>query len=138
MVVLIDTNVIIDFLVTREPFYKSASMVIEKCSNGELEGFVAFHTIPNLWYIFRKIPEEQRRIWIEKICDCLKVVGASHESVVKAIKMNNFKDFEDCLQDRCAEEIKADFIVTRNIADFSESKVPAIEPETLLKIISRK
>lgn len=136
MVVLVDTNVIIDFLATREPFYQAASQVMEKCSTGELQGYVAFHTIPNLWYILRKVPEEQRRNWIEKICDCLEVVGASHESVVKAIRMNNFKDFEDCLQDRCAEEANADFIVTRNAADFAESMAPAIEPEELLKRLS--
>lgn len=136
MVVLVDTNIIIDFLATREPFYQPASQVMEKCSNGELDGCVAFHTIPNLWYILRKVPEEKRRIWIEKICDCLKVVGASHESVVQAIKMNNFKDFEDCLQDRCAKEAKADYIVTRNTFDFTESQIPAIEPEELLKRIS--
>lgn len=133
MVVLVDTNIIIDFLATREPFYQAASQVMEKCSTGEIEGCVAFHTIPNLWYILRNVPEEQRRIWIEKICECLKVVGASHESVIQAIKMNNFRDFEDCLQDRCAEEANADFIVTRNTADFAESKVAAIEPEELLK-----
>lgn len=133
MVVLVDTNIIIDFLATREPFYQFASKVMEKCSTGEIEGCVAFHTIPNLWYILRRAPEVQRRNWMERICDCLKVVGASHESVVQAIRMNNFKDFEDCLQDRCAEEAKADFIVTRNPADFVESKIPAIEPEELLK-----
>ena len=83
MVVLVDTNVIIDFLATREPFYESSSQVIEKCTTGELEGCVAFHTIPNLWYILRKIPEEQRRSCIGEVCDCLKVVGASHESVVE-------------------------------------------------------
>lgn len=136
MVVLVDTNVIIDFLATREPFYQAASQVMEKCSTGELQGYVAFHTIPNLWYILRKVPEEQRRTWMEKICDCLEVVGASHESVVQAIRMNSFKDFEDCLQDRCAKEANADFIVTRNVADFSESTVPAIEPEELLKRIT--
>lgn len=138
MVVLVDTNIIIDFLATREPFYESSSQVIEKCTTGELEGCVAFHTIPNLWYILRKIPEEQRRSCIGEVCDCLKVVGASHESVVEAIKMSDFKDFEDCLQDRCAEEVNADYIVTRNISDFIGSKVPAIEPQELLKRISNK
>ena len=132
MVVLIDTNIIIDFLTTREPYYQAASQVMEKCSNGQLDGCVAFHTIPNIWYILRKVPEKQRRTWIENICDCLKVVGASHERVIQAIKMSSFKDFEDCLQDRCAEEAKADFIVTRNTADFAESKIPAIEPEEFL------
>ena len=41
MVVLIDTNVIIDFLITREPFFESSSKIIEKCAAGELKGYIA-------------------------------------------------------------------------------------------------
>ena len=67
-VVLIDTNVIIDFLIAREPFYNSALQVIKKCASGEVNGYIAFHSLPNLWYILRKIPEETRREWLEKIC----------------------------------------------------------------------
>ena len=54
MVVLIAMNVIIDFLVAREPFYDSALRVMEKCASGEADGYMAFHSLPNLWYILRK------------------------------------------------------------------------------------
>ena len=126
MVVLIDTNVIIDFLVAREPFYDSALHVMEKCASGEAEGYMAFHSLPNLWYILRKVPAE-------KVCKILKVASASQKAVMKAIKMDNFKDFEDCLQDRCAEEVSANYIITRNTADFEASVVSAIEPDEWLK-----
>ncbi len=63
----------------------------------------------------------------------LQVVGASHDEVVKAIDMEEFKDFEDCLQDRCAEGIGANYIITRNIDDFSNSKIQAILPEIFLE-----
>lgn len=46
MVVLVDTNVIIDFLLTREPFYEASSEIIIKCAKRELEGYIAFHSIP--------------------------------------------------------------------------------------------
>lgn len=52
---------------------------------------------------------------------------------MKAIKMGNLKDFEDCLQDRCAEEVSANYIITRNVADFEASVVSAIEPGEWLK-----
>ena len=45
MVVLIDTNVIIDYLITREPFYKAASAIIIKCAQKEITGYIAFHSI---------------------------------------------------------------------------------------------
>ena len=122
-----------DFLVAREPFYESALHVMEKCASGEAEGYIAFHSLPNLWYILRKVPAETRRSWLEKVCKILKVASASQEAVMKAIKMDNFKDFEDCLQDRCAEEVSANYIITRNTADFEASVVSAIEPDEWLK-----
>lgn len=130
---MIDTNVIIDFLIAREPFYNSALQVIKKCASGEVNGYIAFHSLPNLWYILRKIPEETRREWLEKICKILNVTYATHEAVIKAIKMENFKDFEDCLQDRCAENVAANYIITRNTKDFETSIVSAITPEEWLK-----
>lgn len=61
MVVLVDTNVIIDFLITREPFYKASMEGVMKCARRELEGCIAMHSIPKLWYILRGTPEEKRR-----------------------------------------------------------------------------
>lgn len=137
MIILVDTNVIIDFLITREPFYKASSEIIKKCADGELTGYIAFHSIPNLWYILRKIPEDKRREWLADICSFLKVAGTSHEEVLKAIRMKEFRDFEDCLQDKCAKSVGAKYIVTRNVGDFNNSDVQAVFPEEFLKIIEK-
>lgn len=136
MVILIDTNVVIDFLITREPFFKASAEVTMKCANGELEGCIAFHSISNLWYILRKIPEDKRRKWLTDICGFLKVAGADHNEVINAIQNKEFRDFEDCLQDRCAKSIGASYIVTRNVADFNGSEIPAVTPEDFLTVIS--
>ena len=138
MVVLLDTNVIIDFLLSREPFYRAASDIMTKCAEKELIGYIAIHSVPNLWYILRKIPEEKRREWLQDICGILQVAGASHEDVLRAIKNRAFSDFEDCLQDRCAEGIGASYIVTRNVTDFTSSTIPAITPDDLLKEMKKK
>ena len=135
MVVLIDTNIIIDFLLSREPFYTAAADVMIRCANKELTGYIAIHSVPNLWYILRKIPEIQRRGWLRDICSVLQVAGVSHEDVLRAIDNKTFSDFEDCLQDRCAVRAGASYIVTRNVADFTNSMVPAITPEGLLEQI---
>ena len=68
------------------------------------------------------------------VCEVLKVKGARHDEVLKAIRMKDFKDFEDCLQDRCAKEAGAKFIITRNADDFEKSVIPVISPEDFLKV----
>lgn len=132
MVVLIDTNVIIDFLLEREPFYEAAAEVLRKCAGNELTGYLAFHSIPNIWYILRKVPEKNRREWLMDLCSFLHVTGASHEDVVKAIANEAFGDFEDCLQDRCAKSRRAQYIITRNVKDFVGSEVSAVSPQEFL------
>ena len=135
MAVLIDTNVIIDFLTTREPFFEASEKVLTKCSEGEVEGYLAFHSVPNLWYILRKAPEEERRKWLLDLCSFLKVAGANHEEVLKAVRMTEFKDFEDCLQEECAVAEVVDYIVTRNPADFKKSRVKVIEPDDFVRLL---
>lgn len=72
---------------------------------------------------------------LKKLCLVLRVTGASHEKVCDAIDRDDFVDFEDCLQDECAKEVSADFIVTRNVEDFRHSQVKAITPQKLLEIV---
>lgn len=88
--VLVDTNVIIDFLIIREPYYKTSSEIIMKCASGETDGCIAFHSIPDLWYILRKIPEDKRRKWLSDICEFLQVKGANHEDVLRAKRFGSF------------------------------------------------
>lgn len=136
MAILVDTNVIIDFLLTRSQFFAASAEIMKRCADGTLEGYIAFHSVSNLWYILRKVPEEKRREWLMNICGFLRVAGASHEEVVRAIGKKEFRDFEDCLQDRCAKSVEAQYIVTRNVADFSGSEVPAVLPEDFLRKMS--
>lgn len=103
MVILVDTNIILDFLTMRQPYYDDARSIIRMCAEERLEGYLAFHSLPNIFYILRKSHSEaDRRKMLRKICLVLKVASASHDKVCDAIENDAFSDFEDCLQDECA------------------------------------
>ena len=135
MVVLVDTNVILDYLMMRGPFFEASFECIVRCASDEFDGYVALHSLPTIWYILRKSPEEERREMLEEVCGVLQVAGVSHEEVCRAIQMKDFKDFEDCLQDRCTKEVNAQYIITRNKADFAHSEVPALTPSEFLQLL---
>ena len=138
MVALIDANVIINYMTGREDNEKESSRkVIEMCARNQILGYIAFHSLSTIWYVFRKRPKDETRKWLKQICGILKVTGASHEEVVNAIDKESFTDFEDCLQDECADSCGADYIVTRNTKDFENSKVRAIAPDEFLKLIEK-
>lgn len=67
--------------------------------------------------------ETERRKMLRKLCCVLKVTGASHEKLCDAIDTDEFSDFEDCLQDKCAQEVSADYIVSRNTEDFRNYRI---------------
>lgn len=139
MVILIDTNVALDFLTMRKPYYDNAREVIRICAVEKVQGYIAFHSLPNIFYILRKSYSEiDRRKMLRKLCFVLRVTGASHEKVCDAIEYTEFSDFEDCLQYECAEEISADYIVTRNVQDFRYSKVKAVTPKELLDVVKAR
>lgn len=136
MNILVDTNIALDFLTMRQPFYDDARKVIRFCATERVRGFIAFHSLPNIFYILRKSHSDtDRRKMLKKLCLVLRVTGASHERVCAAIEHSDFIDFEDCLQDECAKEVSADYIVTRNIGDFQSAKVKAVTPHDLLEMI---
>ncbi|MDO5149309.1 MAG: PIN domain-containing protein [Oscillospiraceae bacterium] len=138
MVLLIDANIVLDYLLKREPFYNDAKKIMDICCDPEIKGCIALHTITTLWYILRKFPDDQRRIALFSICSILEVTGTSHDEVINALEMREFKDFEDCIQTKCAKTAKADYIITRNTDDFIFSEIPAITPIKFIEKIINK
>ena len=139
MRILIDTSVIMDFIVLREPFTSDAKHVIDICMKNDIEIGIAAHSIPNLFFILRKhLSAEERRDILLKLCKMFHVVGIDVNRLEQALMNYQFRDFEDCLQDVCANDFSADYIITRNTRDFSTSVVPAIEPVKFTGILNRK
>ena len=129
MKVLIDTNVIMDVLVGREPFLEMSRYVVNLCNDCVIEGFLAAHSITNLFYMLRKYyPSDECHDILLDIFDIFSVIGIDENKLKIALKNKDFKDFEDCLQVECGREIKVDFIVTRDTKDFLNSDIPCLTP----------
>ena len=135
MALLVDTNVIIDHILIRQPQYQDSFRIMSLCHQNQVKGYIAFHSLPSIWYTLRKVDAHQRRIALIEVTDFLEVVGAPHSEVVSAIKNENFPDFEDCLQEKCAITAGADYIVTGNIKDFKTSSILAVTPAEMLEIL---
>ena len=134
MVVLVDTNIIIDALANREPYADNAKKILEKCAAREVTGILAAHSIPNMFYILRKnFSQDERRFLLKNLCNIFKISDLNAKKILAALENEKFVDFEDCLQEECAVQSMADYIVTRNPADFANSRVKVILPEEFLK-----
>ena len=137
MKVLFDTNIIVTFLTRRaDPYLQETSALFQLCADGKFLGYVALQTIPVVWYVMRKIPNYERRNNLMSICNLFKLAVTDMENVQQALSNIAFSDFEDCLQDCCAQSVGADYIVTANVRDYEgHSDVKAVTPSELLDIL---
>lgn len=133
--ILVDTNVLLDYLLTREPFYEDAKEVVISCVDGRAKGCIAAHSISNMFYILRKdFSISERREVLINLCSIFDVEGIDKVKLLEGLQNDEFSDFEDCLQMECAKAYRAEYIVTRNIDDYKVSEVKAILPKDYLEL----
>ena len=131
--ILVDTNILLDYLLCREPYDQAAREIVIACKQKQVSGCIAAHSISNLFFILRKaFSVEERRSLLHNLCELFEV---DKVKILEALENEKFSDFEDCLQMECAKAFQADYIVTRNIDDFKGSEIPCMEPEKFCKII---
>lgn len=136
MVILVDTNILVDVIADREPYAGDARRIMEKCAMREITGIIAAHSIPNLFYILRKnFSREERRSLLKKLCSVFRISDLNAKKILAALDNDAFSDFEDCLQEECAIEAMADYIVTRNPDDFTKSRIKVLRPDEFLKLL---
>ena len=136
MNILFDTNVLLDYLLKTIPYEEDARKIVLACKEKEIDGSIAAHSVSNIFYILRKeYSEEERRTILTDICRLFHVEGIDQDKIMKALRNDGFRDFEDCLQMQCAESCSADYIVTRNTDDFAGSSIPCILPKDICIIM---
>ena len=134
MKVLFDTNVILDYLVQREPFYHDSREVIFLSAEKKLDGIISAGSIADVYYICRKECQSTEKP-LNLIIDLLKLVTLVDTRAydVKNALAFNMSDFEDAIIAATALRETAEYIITRNIKDFSQSPVPAVTPGDFLR-----
>lgn len=136
MVLLIDTNILIDVLCEREEFLDDSKKVFDLCYSGKIKGVIAAHSITNIFYILRKgYTDEQRRNLLLSLFTYFGVSSIDEQKLRSALIRSDFADFEDCLQNECAVEEKADCIITRNKKDFENADVKVYTPGEFIEYL---
>ena len=133
----LDTNVLLDILLRREPFYEAAARLWLKIESGELEGLVSILSLGTVFYLVRKSADAATaRQAIQTICGVLRIADSPGQAGHLALQSRT-NDFEDALQYAMATLAGADCFVTRNTSDFPKrGKVPVLTPEQMLRTLT--
>ena len=135
MKILYDTNIILDVLLDRQPFSADSIYLVQKVEMGLFIGYLSATTMTTLQYLACKvIGKTKANLEIKKLLTLFEIAPVNR-SVIENALLTQFQDFEDAVLYEAALHQGVHAIVTRNLKDFSNAKIPVYTPDQLLKLI---
>ena len=130
--ILLDTDVLIDVALDRRPHSEHASELLDHIEHGGEAGFIAWHSVSNLYYIVSPtLGGANARDFIVELTRFVGVAATDTAGIRYAVELP-MEDFEDAMQVAAALACGARQIVTRNVRDYERSPIPAITPRQAL------
>lgn len=133
MRVFVDTDVLIDVLARREPWYSDSAQVWTLAESGKITGVISALSVSNIYYIVRKLENlKTARRALHLLRDSFELAATTGQIINQAID-STFKDYEDGIQYFTAIQADADTLLTRNLRDFPRDDLPVMDPASYLK-----
>lgn len=133
MRILIDTNIVLDVMLKREPFYKMSLEILGLVKRDDVEEYISASTVTDVYYLaYRQLRDKGIvKNLMKELLTVVSVASVSGQEIENAISLE-WNDFEDSVQYSVAYLQEMDGIVTRNPNDYREAKIKVWKPEELL------
>lgn len=133
MKVFVDTNVFLDILFKREDFYADALKVWKILDFSEyFQGYISSSILTDIYYIAQKqLGNNKVKEFLLNMLDVFELLNISSAIARNAI-LSDFKDFEDAVQNFCAEKAGCKILITRNKMDFTLSSLKILTPNEFI------
>ena len=129
MRIMVDTNVLLDILQKREPFFSDSYQALRKAIEAEAECLLSASAVTDIFYVLQSPQQAKERV--EQLAALVTFADVTGMDIHTALS-REMQDFEDAVVDAVAERNEADCILTRNTKDFAGSIVPAVTPSDFL------
>jgi predicted nucleic acid-binding protein len=131
MKILIDTNIIVDVALERQPFLENSLGVLTLANQKRVEGYISSSAISDIYYIIRKKKGKELTLeFINSILTFCSIATVDDAAIRMALSLD-FRDFEDGIQYSVAVINRLEAIVTRNPDDFTRVSLPILTPDRL-------
>lgn len=135
MRVLVDTNVVLDVLLDRQPFAEAASRVFALVEESRIEGFLCATTVTTIDYLLgQALAPDEAHAALQRLLDLFEIAPVNRPVLEQALR-SGISDFEDAVLEQSARLVSVDAIATRNLTDFKKSSVTAFDPSELLSTV---
>ena len=135
MKLLIDTCVILDLVMQREPFFNDARDFLMLIRDEKTEGIITVKSLMDIYYAVKHTlhNEEDTRGILKSVASLLTIVDSKTRDALMSLD-SPISDYEDAVMAEAAMQHSVDYIITRNIRDFSHSPVPVLTPGDFLSL----
>ena len=130
--ILIDLNIILDFLNKRN-FHVEAAQVINMCVEKKISGYICAHEVTTLSYFLLKDQKDKTKVinTITALLDIFNIIPID-ETILRDSLLSPISDYEDAVIEVSSMKTNIDYIISRNISDFKSSRIPTYTPEQFL------
>lgn len=139
MKVLIDTNVIIDALTSREPWNESAETIFIMAANHLMDMYITASSATDIYYLVRKYlhSADQAKQVMEKLYSLVGILTVSGAECIDALA-SPVSDYEDAVVERVSVKADMDYIITRNVKDYQQGMMKTISPDDFIVLMNDK
>lgn len=139
MKILIDTNVVIDALTSREPWSESAEKIFLMAANHTIDMYITASSATDIYYLVRKYLHsmEKAKQIMGKLYSLTGILEVTGTDCMEALA-SPVNDYEDAVVEKVASRKDMDYIVTRNIKDYQEGNIKAVLPDDFIKIVEQE
>jgi len=136
MNVLIDSNVVLNILLKQPEFYTGSKKIFILAETGSIAAFVSASAVTDIFYISKKsLGKTAAREGIKHMMNVFRPATVTDQNIYQALDLE-WDDFEDSVQYVVGEGLSVDYIITRNVKDFSLSSINAVTPEQFIQAIT--
>ncbi|MBN1959946.1 MAG: PIN domain-containing protein [Deltaproteobacteria bacterium] len=135
MIILFDTNIVLDALFDRDGYAENAVFLLDAVEQSIITGFLCAHSITTLYYLLSKAKSKEFANQKIKLLFELFAVAPVNRAILEEALARKFADYEDAVVHQAAIAINANGIVTRNTSDFKKATINIYSPEELIAII---
>jgi predicted nucleic acid-binding protein len=137
MKAFLDTNVMLDFLGEREPFYLSAAKIATLADKGKIEIVVSALSYATVSYFLTKFEGiEMTKDKLRKFKVISKICELDEKIIEKGLN-SDFSDYEDSLQYFSSLRQDCDILITRNVKDFKDAQILVMTPDEFLNSLRK-
>ena len=133
--VFIDSDIILDVLAKREPFYASAALLFSLIEKRKIDGYTSPIVFSNVHYVLRKrVSKKMTLESLRYLKTLIQILPLDNRAIELALD-SEFNDFEDAIQYFCAEQNSINHIITRNKIDYKKAKINILTAKEFLSML---